>query len=148
MSFLDKKKKILFIHIPKTGGTSMASVFGEKASHENIRFYYEKEELNDYFKFAFVRNPYNRYASILDNLGTSAEKTQFSFIQIEGKIVMDFVGKFENIEEDWERVCKIIGNYKLPHLNKGEHKPLTEKQREHVRAFYDQDFKFFNYKKL
>jgi hypothetical protein len=58
--------KCIFIHIPKTAGTSVAqSLFGQPSRHVT---WHEYEAANPgkfrrYFKFAFVRNPWDRLAS-------------------------------------------------------------------------------------
>lgn len=68
--FLDKMEKTqsIFIHIPKTGGkTILNSFYGmeehESFGHTNILFYksiFGTEKFNLFFKFAFVRNPWDR----------------------------------------------------------------------------------------
>lgn len=60
--------RCIFVHIPKTGGISVSrALFGNLAGgHATIRHYqmvFAPEEFNRYFKFAFVRNPWDRLYS-------------------------------------------------------------------------------------
>lgn len=62
------KYKCIFVHIPKTGGISVVnSLFGNLGgAHVPIRkyqFIFSKSEFNTYFKFAIVRNPWDRLVS-------------------------------------------------------------------------------------
>lgn len=69
--------KFIFIHIPKTGGTSFMSEssFGTKAlqkqcpltimkGHRYLRYMASNYNLTEYFKFTIVRNPYDRFISL------------------------------------------------------------------------------------
>jgi len=180
MSVIIPDKKVLFIHIPRTGGTSMHAFLPISTDgHSNLKFYYDKYgNLDDYFKFAFVRNPYDRVASgvaLYLNLGGitkndkekrdkindyiafnhnrfnehSITKTQKSFVELYGNAAMDFIGKFENLKEDWAKVSEKIGvNPKLPCLNASGSEwegVLDQKSRHIIKENHRVDFETFDY---
>lgn len=57
----------IFIHIPKTAGIAISKIlFGHYTDHATIDWYlenYHSDTINKYFKFAFVRNPWDRLYS-------------------------------------------------------------------------------------
>ncbi len=94
-----------------------------------------KEQYDSYFKFTFVRNPWARAYSWYKNVmrdeyhknslnisadisfkdflkkfsGTGMLKPQMYWIKnFSGNIPLDFVGRFENLSEDFEYVCNKI----------------------------------------
>jgi hypothetical protein len=73
---------------------------------------------------------------------------------------MDFIGRFENLKEDWKRLCteieevsgKHIRNKNLPHKNNGKHKKegtyrylYTKEMKRKIKKVYEKDFKTYGY---
>lgn len=146
---ISHKYKCIFIHVNRVAGCSIEKAFGWKLRDHSrplgIIKEIGQEKWQEYFKFAFVRNPWDRLVSMyflqrkehrtrFDNFRDWIESScenkwdgnskhdQFHQISIEGKICMDFVGRFENLQEDFDYVCKKIGaKLQLPNLNKTKH---------------------------
>lgn len=186
--------KFIFIHITKCGGTSIQNAlkkYGGKylwnaseMKKENHQYPYlpqhalaEKYSLTEHwktsFKFAFVRNPWDRAVSayfyrkrLTDFRGTfeehiSSDKSiyrplqhsnQYNWLVSDnGKIELDYIGRFENLQEDFNIVCDKIGipREKLRHKNTTKHKHYTEYYNDETRQIvaekYRKDIKYFNY---
>ncbi|MDZ7736245.1 MAG: sulfotransferase family 2 domain-containing protein [Gammaproteobacteria bacterium] len=73
----------------------------------------------DYYRFCFVRNPFERmvsyylwlkrrhnYRDFRAYLETVSYKPQY---MLEGRVAVDFVGRYENLVADFSHVCKQIG---------------------------------------
>lgn len=86
-----KQDKVLFIHVPKTGGTSIASFLEENNMDSWVRQYparhdpyYFMEKVNnitpDVFTFSVVRNPYTRTYSYYKHFNYQ-NQTNASFIE-------------------------------------------------------------------
>ena len=69
----------------------------------------------------------------------------------EGNLLVDFVGRFENLEDDWKKVCEKIGTkLDLPHIHKtskSEYRSFyDEETRREVEKMYKKDLDLFGYK--
>ena len=81
MSVYNKDLNCIFVHIPKTGGTSIADILGG-TGHKNIAYFLtffrshtKFIDISDTFKFAFVRDPYERSISATAQLGYVSSKS-------------------------------------------------------------------------
>jgi len=193
---ISHKHKCIFVHIPRCGGTSMEiSMVGDNwfkidrtTKHliaSTAKKIYEPY-WDDYFKFSFVRNPWDRMVSMsryshfygcrieggklnvnkymkrwpnLEIDPRSKSKTE-NIKPIKNAVYLnilneelDFIGRFENLLEDFGKVCSIINcKNKLPHshYNKKTPKHYTEyyddETREIVAERYARDIEYFGYK--
>lgn len=61
------KRRFIFIHIPKTGGSSLGAVLGDEwQNHRDLGRYRRelpREQFEEYFKFTITRNPWDRLVS-------------------------------------------------------------------------------------
>ena len=197
---ISHKHKFLSLRIPKTGSTSVTTILkpyfdiesqGIGASEENTYYHHRKTKymkshfekmkwnFDDYFKFAFVRNPFEREVSLWKYLirikkeGETVEEKFSDFVKIpanrsggrpgagytymdyvkdvDGTIILDFIGRFENLQQDFNTVCDKIGipHQELPHMNKTKHKHYTEyyddETRQIVAEKYAKDIEYFGY---
>jgi len=67
-----------------------------------------------------------------------------------GKLCMDFIGKFENLAEDFQKVCGNLNiKAQLPHLNATKHRDYrdyyTPSTREFVTKHWKKDIESFEY---
>lgn len=190
------RRKYIFVHIPKTGGVSIERSLSPHidyclhiGAHKNIHEHREglpRYDFDKFFKFCFVRNPWDRAFSLYSfwrNQKSSDKfyewdskqvnvckrlkfkefllrikqgmptlcrrphvKSQYSFTK-----GVDFIGRFENIDEDYSKVRDALNlpPLKLPHLNKSQHKHYSraydEESIQLVNDIYKKDIAEFNY---
>ena len=151
--------KCIYVAVPKTGSKSIRSRIGWPVNfHEDITQIKQGitlEKFNSYYKFGFVRNPWDRAVSLYHRVERGHVRSSISFDQFiyghtratdtcihptpkvnqldffvdsKGHIVADYIGKFETLEQDWKHICNIINcpEVNLPHLNQSRHKHYTE----------------------
>jgi len=80
-------------------------------------------------------------------------KAQVRFIKdTKGRVIPDFIGRFESLGSDFEKVCTRVGleGQSLAHLQASEHAPYAEyytnKLRTLVAKRYAEDIRCFGYK--
>jgi hypothetical protein len=150
---------------------------GSPEKHFSVNQYikkYGESMWNNYFTFSFVRNPWDRVISWIryrdkrrnlygGRLNSSIIKKELKIPYISNNSYynmlslddsarsIDFIGRFENLQEDFEIVCDEIGieRKKLPHENKTKHKHYTEYYDSETRAIvaekYAKDIEYFEY---
>ena len=184
------KGSFLFIHIPKTGGTSINAAFNfpKPNSLVQIKKHYRwchikpvlKPEIwEPSFKFCFIRNPWDRLFShyrfrkrrlksqdlahyktfehwlnyeLFENPKIGHLRPQLEWIKDEqGRIDMDFIGKFEQLQADFEIICQRNQlQLSLPHYEKSHpaidyKKQYTPEMIDLVGKFYQEDIAYFQY---
>jgi chondroitin 4-sulfotransferase 11 len=182
---INHKHKCIFIHINKCGGTTIDELFSGKFQGHKKVFDYKKlnpNEFDNYFKFTFVRNPWDRVVSFyhyqlkrkwdfypFNETISFKEFVKNWLIQMpkqttlnthpcydwisdkDDNLLVDFIGRFENLQEDFNTVCDKIGipHQELPHQNKSKHKHYTEyydkETKQIVAEKYAKDIEYFGY---
>jgi len=174
--------KAIYFNIPKVAQSSLTDAFKKISRIYELSYYKRKEKYKNYFKFAFVRNPYDRFISLyfdkIKNIGADdfeagiflgllkyhkfyegmsfkefakaihsipdkkADphfRSQYALLtDKQGDLIPDFIGKFENLEKDYKKICKKIrvdNPPKLSHIRK------TKKRQRNYRDYYDEETK-------
>lgn len=190
--------KCIFFHIPKAAGLSVSkTLFGSLGPcHITYDWYVEhfgQHVVDAYYKFTFVRNPWDRLHSayfFLKGGGINAEDKifsekylndvtsfedfvmnwlseekldlywhvmpQYKFITSSAdsrKIMVDFLGRFENLDHDFRVVTNKLGfkNSSLANVNVNKEKSsnyikdYTNEMIDKVAKLYQQDIKLLGY---
>ncbi|MFZ5802063.1 MAG: sulfotransferase family 2 domain-containing protein [Candidatus Omnitrophota bacterium] len=185
---ISHRYKFVFIAVPKTASTSMRvalNPFSDLKGEQDgvLKHHVRTRELKSYFagqgwdwdayfKFCFVRNPWDRAVSsffytlrqadqqkgpqkwqayarkikercddfehyVLRYYETGNYLMSPFFADSDGKVLVDFIGRYETLEQDLARICERIGIGPLT-LKKlqpsGE--PITKPNHEGYRAYY------------
>jgi hypothetical protein len=201
---LSRRNGLLFIHIQKTGGSSVARVLRREISglepflgtHDHALWARQAlgAEYGGLFSFAFVRNPWDRLVSWYTMIQERREKWRpeelnrlwryalrcsnsfeefvrdctdvvhdtdgvksFAFNQLDyltdedGTLIVDFVGRYERLNQDAEALFSRIGvpGARLPHANPSSHRHYSsyysEEARHIVAERFARDIEYFGY---
>ena len=183
---ISHKYKAIFVHIPKSAGTSIGTKLGIypeqsfwgmqdhrsikqltpiqdlvllkggrltfKLAHRRLRDIYlnkrdypSKSQLDEYFKFTFVRNSWARtfswYSNVIyderhcsalnidksatfewfvENRLDSLNHQLYYITDVREKMAVDFIGKFETLNQDFAHICNVVGisDCTLPERNR------------------------------
>ena len=190
--------KSIFVQIPKNAGSSIVKSLGASnfrrvnlsregphwdnggykvGTARRLRQLHD-DIWRDYFKFTFVRNPWDRMVSSWSWLTKTGKVKRMGFRKFvmsypfrhpgadwhslpqhvhicdeNGRSLVDFVGRFENLDSDFEKVCNKVGvKYRgpLPHIKKTKHKPYWEYYSnsavERCANIFRKDIELFGYK--
>ena len=213
---ISHKYKFLFVHIAKTGGTSVRATLeryrwrdplylpqfvcsrishltghriGAKIPrHAKVICAYEmlpREVFDGLFKFAFVRNPWDLQVSSFHHIrrerphylaghddfesflrykldparpyqfhvDTSIELQSDYLVDLHGKVLVDFIGRYENLADDFREVCRRIGvpAPALTHKRQAKDRAgyqtyYTEETRALVAEHFAPDIEMFGYR--
>lgn len=184
----------IFVHIPKNAGLSISyTLFGNTGgSHRKITDYkklFSERTFKKYYKFTFVRNPWDRLVSTYfflkkggltnkdkiwakenletfndfevfvkqwlteDNIKDSLHfQQQYKFLMnAEKKIEVDFIGRFENIEEDFKTITNHLEIKRSLQKTNSSNRDLnyrtyfTKETQAIVESVYKKDIKLFKY---
>ena len=166
--------RFIFVHIDKTAGSSITALLNngkEKTEHQHktINQMINREN-KDYFKFCFVRNPYDRLLSkyyydlrisnihkpgSVKNCNNFNEwvlkhsfrinmvlPTQYSYVYDNyGNNLLDYIGRFENLENDFKFIKdKLSIEQDLGHRNKN----TLEKDSNYMKYYTSESIKIVN----
>ena len=184
---ISHKFKFIFIRIPKTASTSIQYTLGKICTENDIvtpindppildhkarnnegfeqhiaasqiKNKIPEDVWNNYFKFCFERNPYDKMVSMywyrlhtkkiqgsFKEFCLNCEKGIYKFPNssilylINDKIAVDFIGRYEFLNDDFQKICNRIG---LPFkLELTKLKSQIRRKDIHYSAYYDSETK-------
>ncbi len=202
---ISHKYKFIFIHVYKVAGTSIKSSLSKYAEvnlnqiskltkikylnniplsgnfEPHISAYdlsqkIPKRMFNSYFKFAFVRNPYDWQISLYEYMKQQPTHFQHNLVKkmafneycnwrikadfhlqqemicdSKGNLLVDFIGKIENINKDLKTIEQKLKlpNLELEHLNKSIRSNINNyyeiNTKKLIAVNFKADFDLFNY---
>ncbi len=182
------KTKFVFIHINKTGGTSVGRALGiqpkQHFTAQEVIHKIGQQHWNEAFTFTIVRNPWDKVVShyryrvktnqnkmkdlpipfeewVRKTYGKDKDPVYYNNPKMflpqmdwisdkSGKICVDFVGRLEQIEDDFAHIISMIGiEAVLQHYNKTSGKPYQEyyspETKMIISNWFEKDIEAFQY---
>ena len=157
MAIYSKRFNFVFLHVPKSAGISMRTAllasdndaieFDNHILASEIVAAIGASEFARAYKFAFVRNPWDRavglyhfilsdeshaahqltkdmsFPEYLEVYNEKSRSRQTDWTHDADRQLVDFIGRFETLQPDFKKVCQQIGleGVELPHLNRSKH---------------------------
>lgn len=153
------------------------------ATAQEIRAHISGDQWGKAFKFAYVRNPWDKVVSHFhyrvqtNQTGLSEgnisfnewvkrtygnkdpafyDKPRFFMPQLDwisdksGSLIVDHVGRYENLDQDFSDVCRILEiDKKLPHVRRSSHKHYrdyySDEAKEIIHNWFMKDIEMFGY---
>lgn len=208
---ISHQHKFIFIHVHKVAGTSISNVLrphvswpGETLQTKLLQKFYllpashhfsahvpaaqlkeqlSKKMYNQYYKFAFVRNPWDWQVSLYEYILKNKTHADHAWVKgmdgfeayldwrfsqpkhkpwhlqknlvtdSSGDIIVDFVGRYESLETDFQTVLDRLGlEGSLPHLNKSKlanyQDYYTQRTATSFFDYYREDIELFGYRQI
>ncbi len=163
-----RRRLALLGPLNRVGGLYRALQFGEHATANDVQRCLPPDAYAALFKFAFVRNPWDRLVSRYAHLLRSKDRHRHGFISSLEKFedflqweiqrgsanqyvyvtdalekpIVDFVGHYETLAEDFAKVCaRLKIQAQLPHANVSEHRDYRTYYTPETRAFVAKQFR-------
>ena len=165
---INHKHRFIFVHIIKTGGESIEKFFRGRKIHKFAKNYKKQignRRWNNYFKFAFVRNPFSHAVSdyywrlhlcgqpnisfkefiyrLFDLNRPDPECirppiiSNWEIYTIKDSISLDFIGCFERLDKDVNKVSNFIDIPLAKDLKKS--KSSIRSRTKSIEEHYDQE---------
>jgi len=163
-----RRRLALLGPLNRIGGLYRALQFGEHATADEVKRRLPTGAYNALFKFAFVRNPWDRLVSRYAHLLRSKDRRRHEFISglekfedfllweirrdsanqypyvtdARGNQIVDFIGHYETLAEDFAKVCaRLKLQVELPHANVSEHRDYRTYYTPETREFVAKQFR-------
>ena len=156
--------KFVFIHVPRTGGTSIESQLKKRFKiegnkHQSMFEIMGNIDVSEFFKFTFVRNPWDLviskyfapyYSNInylsgktlsyfLENYSPAINEAGDSFFDFFNPDDMDFIGRFEDRDKGLEVISQKIGIDLDPHFSVKNKEMQKAKSKKKFWEYYDEE---------